>query len=182
MSGSRERARPSRATDSRPGPGWKSVPAKTPAQYIAALPADRRAVLNRLRAALRAHLPPGFKETVDDGMVCWVVPHSLYPAGYHVDPSRGLPFMALASQKQYVSLYHMGLYGGSLLAWFKSEWPRRTGARLDLGKSCLRLRNLDAVPYDLIAELASKLTPRQWIAQYEAALGNRSSTGKERRA
>lgn len=144
--------------------------AKTPAGYIAALPAERRAVVKRLRAAVRANLPRGFEERIDYGMIAWVVPHSLYPPGYHVDPSRGLPFMALASQKQYVSLYHMGLYGGELLAWFTAEWARRTGSKLDLGKSCLRLRNLEAIPYDLVGELAAKLPPRQWIAQYEAAL------------
>lgn len=147
--------------------------AKTPAGYIAALPVGRRAVVKRLRAVVRANLPRGFEERIDYGMIAWVVPHSLYPPGYHVDPSRGLPFMALASQKQYVSLYHMGLYGGKLLEWFTSEWIRRTGSRLDLGKSCLRLRDLDAIPYDLVGELAGKLTPRQWIAQYEAALGGR---------
>jgi hypothetical protein len=128
-----------------------------------------------------ANLPRGFEERFEYGMIAWVVPHSLYPRGYHVDPSKGLPFMALASQKQYVSLYHMGLYGGELLEWFKAEWSRRTGSKLDLGKSCLRLRNLEAIPWDLIAELASKLTPRQWIAQYEAALGDRlQGKGKKR--
>jgi hypothetical protein len=151
---------------------------QTPAQYLGGLPDDRRPAVKRLRALVRSNLPRGFQETMDYGMICWVVPHSLYPAGYHADTSRGLPFMALASQKQYVSLYHMGLAGGPLLAWFTKEWSRRTGAKLDLGKSCLRLRDLGAIPWDLIAELASKLTPRQWIARYEAALrGSRHSRG-----
>jgi hypothetical protein len=150
-------------------PRWKSVRIASPAAYVAGLPPERRAVVARLRQVLRKNLPAGFEETIDYGMIAWVVPRTLYPAGYHADPSRGLPFIALASQKQYVALYHMGLYAGPLAAWFKAEWPKRTTAKLDLGKSCLRLRNLDDVPYGLVADLARRMTPREWIAIYEAA-------------
>jgi len=150
-------------------PRWKSVTAKTPAAYIAALPPDRRAAIKRLRETIRSNLPPGFEETIDYGMIGYVVPHSLYPAGYHCDPTRGLPFISLASQKQYVSLYHMGLYDGPLLAWFKAEWRKHTAAKLDLGKCCLRLRGLDGIPYDLIGKLARRMTPRAWIEVYEKA-------------
>jgi len=145
--------------------------AANPAAYLASLPADRQAVVKRLRAALRKNLPRGFEETMSYGMLTWVVPHRLYPAGYHVDPEQPLPFVSLASQKQYVALYHMGLYAPGLLAWFKAEWPRHTSAKLDLGKCCLRLRRLDDVPYDLVAELATKVTPAAWISQYERSRG-----------
>ena len=157
----------------RPEPRWKSSSARTPEEYLAALPSDRRQAVGRLREVLRGNLPEGFEEAIDYGMLSYVVPHSLYPAGYHVDPKRPLPFIALASQKQYVSLYHLGLYDGPLLAWFRTAWPKHSRARLDLGKCCLRLRNLDEIPYGLIGELAGRMTPRQWIETYKAALGNR---------
>lgn len=157
----------------RPEPRWKSAAARTPGEYLAALPPDRKAVVERLREVLRTHLPEGFEETIDYGMLSYVVPHSLYPAGYHVEAKRPLPFIALASQKRYVSLYHLGLYDGPLLAWFKSAWPKHTGAQLDLGKCCLRLRSLHEIPYGLIGELAGRMTPHQWVDAYEAARGNR---------
>jgi len=157
----------------RPEPRWKSEPAKTPTQYIAALPPDRKAVIERLRRTIRNNLPRGFEETIDYGMIGYVVPHRLYPAGYHCAPEHPVPFISLASQKQYVSFYHMGLYAGQMLEWFKAEWPKHTTAKLDMGKSCVRFRDFDAIPYDLIASLARRMTPRQWIALYEAARGNR---------
>ncbi len=147
--------------------------ATTPARYVAALPADRRDAVRKLRATLRKHLPRGFEETMAYGMLAYVVPHRLFPAGYHCDPSQPLPFVSLASQKQYVSLYHMGLYGGPLLAWLRAEWPRHTAARLDLGKCCLRLRRLDQIPYRLIGELAARVTPAEWIETYRRALAGR---------
>jgi hypothetical protein len=162
-----------RAAAKKPQPRWKSATARTPAEYLAALPPDRKAVVERLREVLRKNLPAGFQETIDYGVIAWVVPLSLFPEGYLGDPKRPLPFIALASQKQYVSLYHVGLYDGPLLAWFRAEWPKHTDAKLDLGKICLRLRNLDGIPYDLIGELARGMTPRQWITVYEAARGNR---------
>lgn len=155
----------------RAGPRWKSAAAASPSQYIAGLPPDRAPVIKRLRRILRQNLPKGFGETIDYGMICGVVPRALHPAGYHVDPSRGLPFIALASRKQYVALYRMGLHAGPLLAWFKAEWPKHTAAKLDLGTSCRRLRKPQDIPYGLIADLARRMTPRQWIAAYEAARG-----------
>jgi len=141
--------------------------APTPAAYIAALPPERQGPVRKLRQVLRKHLPPGFKETMDYGMIAYVVPHALYPAGYHVDPKRPLPFVNLASQKQYVALYHMGLYEGPLVTWLRRQWPLHTEAKLDLGKSCLRMKRPDQIPYPLIAELAAKMTPAEWIAAYE---------------
>ena len=144
--------------------------ATTPAEYISSLPDDRRPAIKKLRQVLRKNLPKGFQETMGYGMLAYVVPHSLYPAGYHCSPDKPLPFINLASQKQYISLYHMGLYDGPLLAWLKAEWPKHTEAKLDLGKCCLRLKKLDQIPYDLIGELAGKMTPRHWIRVYETAV------------
>jgi uncharacterized protein YdhG (YjbR/CyaY superfamily) len=172
--GAARRPAVARGIAKRPEPKWKSVPAKTPAQYIAALPPDRKGAVKRLREQIRNNLPRGFEETIDYGMIGYVVPHSVYPAGYHADPQRGVPFIALASQKQYVSLYHMGLYDGPLQEWFKAEWPKHTSARLDLGKCCLRFRNVDEIPYDLIGKLARRMTPRAWIEVYEASRAGRS--------
>lgn len=172
MKASKTRAGSKKATG-KPDLRWESVLVKTPAEYIALLPPDRKPVVERLREVLRKNLPAGFEETIDYGMIGYVVPLSLFPEGYLDDPKRALPFIALASQKQHVSLYHMGLYEGPLLEWFKAEWPNHTTAKLDLGKVCLRLRNLDEIPYELIGSLARRMTPRQWIALYEAARGNR---------
>ncbi len=144
--------------------------AATPDEYLAALPDDRRPVVTRLRAALRDNLPDGFVETMGSGMIAYVVPHSLFTAGYHCNPKLPLPFINLASQKQYVSLYHMGLVEGPLDAWLRAEWPQHSAAKLDLGRCCLRFKKLDAVPYDLVAALAAKMTPAAWIAVYQAAL------------
>ncbi len=147
--------------------------ARSPAEYVAALPPGRREVIKRLRHLLRTSLPKGFKEVMSGGMLAYVVPHSIFPAGYHCDPRRPLPFINLAAQKQYVALYHLGLYDRALLAWLEREWPKHTEAKLDLGKCCLRFRRLDQIPYDLIGELAAKMTPQQWIAVYQRAIARR---------
>jgi hypothetical protein len=144
--------------------------AVTATQYVAALPAERQVVIKKLRLILKKNLPKGFSETMAYGMIGYVVSHRLYPAGYHCDPKQPLPFINLASQKQHVALYHMGLYEGPLLEWFKREWPRHTTAKLDLGKCCLRFKNLDQIPYALIGKLATKVTPAAWIKIYEKAV------------
>lgn len=144
--------------------------AASPAEYIASLPTERRVAITKLRQVLRKNLPKGFEETMDYGMLAYVVPHSLFPAGYHCDPNRPLPFINLASQKQYVALYHLGLYQGPLLSWLEAEWPKHTDAKLDLGKCCLRFRKLDQIPYDLIGGLAARITPADWIDAYQGAL------------
>jgi len=157
--------------------------ARTPAEYLASLPADRQAVVKRLRAALKKHLPKGFEERMDYGMLAYVVPQKLYPPGYHCSPEKPLPFINLASQKRHVALYHMGLYSGPLADWFSAEWPKHTAARLDMGKCCVRLTKLDQVPYELIGQLAGKLTPQQWIEAYESAVkGSKSAPSKEKPA
>jgi len=143
--------------------------AATPAAYVAALPTERQAPVRKLRQILKQNLPKGFLETMDYGMIAYVIPLSRYPAGYHCDPKRPLPFINLASQKNHVSLYHMGLYDGPLLSWLEHEWPRHTDAKLDLGKCCLRFKKFDQIPYGLVEKLAAKMTPEDWIGVYESA-------------
>ncbi|HEV7404603.1 MAG TPA: DUF1801 domain-containing protein [Chthoniobacteraceae bacterium] len=145
--------------------------AATPDEYFAALPEDRKAPMLRLRRIFLKHLPKGFEEQMTYGMVGYVVPHSLYPPGYHCDPKLPLGFVSIASQKNYISMYHSCLYGRSVvLDWFLAEYPKHSKAKLDMGKCCVRFKKPEALPFDLITELAKKMTPQQWIAQYEAAL------------
>lgn len=145
--------------------------AATPDEYIESLPGDRSSVMQSLRDAINKNIPEGFAEQMNYGMIGWVVPHSLYPAGYHCDTSLPLPFLAIASQKNFVALYHMGVYSDKqLLDWFVAEFPKHTKYKLDMGKSCVRFKKTDDIPYALIAELASKITPAQWIEKYEAML------------
>lgn len=141
--------------------------AKTPKQYIDSLPEDRARVITKLRTVLRKNLPKGFTELMD-GMLIYAVPHSTYPAGYHTDPTSPLPFIGLASQKNFVALYHMGLYmNPDMLKWFKDAYASAGVGRLDIGKSCIRFKNLDKIPYDVLGQLATKMTVKQWIALYE---------------
>ena len=102
------------------------------------------------------------------GMIGYVVPHSLYPAGYHCDPKQPLPFMNIASQKNFIAVYHMGVYANKKLSeWFLKEYSKYSKAKPDMGKSCLRFKKADQIPYKLIGELAKKITPEKWIAIYE---------------
>ncbi len=145
--------------------------AQTPEAYLAELPEDRRAVMEQLRAAVLDNLPAGFEEVMSYGMLGYVVPHSLYPEGYHCDPKLPLPFMNLAAQKHFYGVYHMGIYADpDLMAWFQAEYRDRVPTKLDMGKSCLRLKNPKNIPYDLIGELAAKMTPQDWIERYEAGI------------
>src|SRR6266850_2885501 len=142
--------------------------AKTPQEYIETLPEDRRRAIIGLRKAIRKNLPKGFAEVMSYGMLGYVVPHSLYPDGYHCDPKLPLPFMNLASQKNYIALYHMGVYGDKkLLDWFTTRYVEQCNAKPDMGKGCIRFTKVDQIPYGLIGELAGKMTPQTWIAAYE---------------
>lgn len=144
--------------------------AKTPQEYIESLPEERKKAIGEMRKAILKSLPKGFKEEMGYGMLGYVVPHSLYPSGYHCDPRQPLPFMGLASQKNFVALYHMGIYGNpKLLEWFANEFPKHSKAKLDMGKSCIRFKKMDQIPFKLIEELASKMTPKDWIKAYETA-------------
>ena len=146
--------------------------AQTPEAYLAELPEDRRAVMAQLRAAVLDNLPEGFEEVMSYGMLGYVVPHSLYPDGYHCDPKLPLPFMNLAAQKRFYAVYHMGIYTDpELMDWFQAAYADRVPTKLDMGKSCIRLKNPKHIPFDLIGELAGKMTPQDWIARYEAGVG-----------
>lgn len=141
--------------------------AKTPDEYIANLPADRMAVMSKIRSTILENIPQGFKEEMGYGMLGYVVPHSIFPAGYHCDPKLPLPFLSLASQKNYISFYHMGLYAESnLLDWFTSEYSK-TGYKLDMGKCCVRFKKMDKIPYEVLGELSKKITVNEWIEIYQ---------------
>ena len=139
--------------------------------YLAELPEDRQKALNELRKVIKKNLPKGFQECMNYGMIGYVVPHSKYPAGYHCNPKDPLPFMNIASQKNSVNLYHMGIYGDpKLLKWFQDAHAKASPKKLDMGKSCVRYKNLEDIPLKLIGELASKLSPDDWIKRYESVL------------
>ncbi len=145
--------------------------AQTPEEYISALPQDRKDAISKLRKIILKSLPKGFSETMSYGMLGYVVPHSIYPDGYHCDPKLPLPFMSIASQKNFVGIYHMGIYANKeLYDWFVNEYPKHSNRKLDMGKSCIRLKKIEEIPYELIGELASKMTPNEWINIYENAI------------
>lgn len=142
--------------------------ATTPEQYLKELPEDRKEAFTKLRDTIANNIPKGFKETMSYGMLGYVVPHSLYPAGYHCDPALPLPFVNIASQKNFIALYHMGLYSDPvLLKWFTAEYPKHSTAKLDMGKSCVRFKKPEHIPYKLIGELIKKVSVKDWIATYE---------------
>lgn len=143
-------------------------------EYISNLPEDRKQAILKLRQLLNESLPTGFTETFSYGMIGFVVPHSLYPMGYHVDLKQPLPFITIASQKSHIAIYHMGIYANpKLLNWFKTEYPKHCKSKLDMGKSCIRFKKVEDIPYELIAELAKKVKPMEWIELYEKQLGKR---------
>ncbi len=147
--------------------------AQTPDEYFNSLPEDRKYAMNELRNVIRQNIPKGFAEVMSYGMVGYVVPHSLYPNGYHCDPKQPLPFLGMASQKHFIALYHMGIYSDKkLFDWFVKEYPKHSKAKLDMGKSCIRFKKPELIPFKLIGELAAKMTPKDWIATYEKILNS----------
>ena len=145
--------------------------ASTPEQYIAELPEDRKEVMQKLRDTVKKNLPKGFEETMQYGMLGYVVPHNIYPDGYHCNPKDALPFMALASQKNHISFYHMGIYSNpDLMKWFTEEYPKHASGKLDMGKSCIRFKNPKKIPFELLGELTTKVSVAEWIAKYESIL------------
>ena len=145
------------------------VKAENPEEYIAQIPADRKAVFQQLREVIIANLPPGFQEVISYGMLGYVVPHSIYPSGYHCDSKLPLPFLAIASQKNFIAIYHMGIYADeTLLNWFLEEYPKHSNQKLDMGKSCIRFKKMEHIPIKLLADLAKKMTVEQWINLYES--------------
>ena len=139
--------------------------------YMEALPEERKQIIGEIRQAILENLPDGFEETTEYGMITYYVPHSIYPAGYHVNPKDPLPFMALASQKNHIAVYHMGIYmEDELLKWFKDEYSKEISTKLDMGKSCIRFKNTKKIPIELIGKLAAKLTPKEYIKLYEKSI------------
>lgn len=145
--------------------------ATTPDQYISELPEDRKEIIQKLRETVKNNLPKGFEETMQYGMISYVVPHSIYPDGYHCKPTDALPFLSIASQKNHISFYHSGIYTDpELMAWFVAEYPKHTKGKLDMGKSCVRFKNPKNIPFELLGDLSTKLSVDEWIAKYESVL------------
>ncbi len=139
--------------------------------YIAELPEDRQKIINEFRKVIKKNLPKGFMEGMGYGMMGWSVPHSIYPAGYHCNPKDPLPFMGLASQKNSVNFYHMGIYADpKLLKWFTEAHAKASPKKLDMGKSCIRYKKMEDIPFQLYAELVTKISVEDWIARYEKML------------
>ncbi|HCS21484.1 MAG TPA: hypothetical protein DIW47_13150 [Bacteroidetes bacterium] len=148
-----------------------NYPAATTDEYLSQLPPDRIEPMLRLRGVILENLPEGFSESTGYGMMGYCVPHSVYPAGYHCNPKDPLPFMGIASQKNFIALYHMGIYADpELLEWFVNEYPKHVKSKLDMGKSCIRFKKPEQIPYALIGELVKKMSVDQWIALYEKNL------------
>ena len=142
--------------------------AKNVEEYIDQLPEDRKPVIRNLRKVILENLPAGFVETMGYGMIGYVVPHSLYPKGYHCNPELPLPFMNIASQKNLVVVYHMGMYGDKkIFEWFVSEYTKQFKSKPDMGKSCIRFKKLDQIPYELIGELTGKISLKEWKETYQ---------------
>ena len=142
---------------------------KTILEYISQLTEDRKEPISKLRNIINQNIDRGFSEEINYGMIGWVVPHSLYPEGYHCDPKLPLPFMSIASQKHFIAVYHMGVYANpKLLEWFISEYPKHCSTKLDMGKSCIRFKKIENIPYNLIGELVTKMSANDWIILYES--------------
>ena len=145
--------------------------AKTPAEYVDSLPDERKIVIENIRKTVLDNLPEGFEETMSYGMLGYVVPHSIYPSGYHCDPKTPLPFISVASQKNFIAFYHMGIYADeSLLNWFIAEYPKHCKTKLDMGKSCIRFKKMNDIPLELLGQLVAKMSVQDWISMYEKNL------------
>jgi hypothetical protein len=156
---------------------------KTVNDILMNVPPDRVEPFNKLHNIIVKNLPKGFEAAISYGGLGYVIPHKLYPAGYHCKPSEPLPFAGIASQKDSINFYHMGIYADSkLLKWFVSEYPKHSAQKLDMGKSCIRFKKMDQIPYKLIGELMKKISTKDWIEKYEAALKPKSKPVKPKTA
>ena len=143
--------------------------ALTIVEYLNELSQERREVMEKLRETILQNIPNGFVEEMNYGMIGYVVPHKIYPDGYHCNPKLPLPFINIASQKNFIALYHMGIYAKpELQEWFVTEFPKHSNTKLDMGKSCIRFKKLDQIPFELIAELIAKMSVQNWIDCYES--------------
>ncbi len=142
--------------------------ATTPEDYISQLPEDRKGPITKLNNLIKKHMPKGLEAGMGYGMLAYYVPKSIYPDGYHCKPFPPLPFINLASQKNFIALYHSGMYAKKeLYDWFVAEYPKHSKYKLDMGKSCVRFKKNDDIPYDLIEELMAKMSVEEWISIYE---------------
>ncbi len=145
--------------------------AKTVEEYLNELPEERKVAFSRLRNSILKNLPNGFEEQMSYGMLGYVVPHAIYPSGYHCNPKLPLPFISIGSQKNFIVIHHLGIYADlKLLEWFTSEYPKHHNKKLDMGKGCIRFKKIDQIPFDLIGELAGKMSVREWIECYESQI------------
>jgi uncharacterized protein YdhG (YjbR/CyaY superfamily) len=150
--------------------------AKTVNDYLNELPEERKLAFLKLRNNILKNLPKGFEEQMSYGMLGYVVPHSIYPSGYHCNPKLPLPFISIGSQKNFIVLHHMGIYANpALLEWFTTEYPKHSTLKLDMGKGCIRFKKMDQIPFDLIGELAVKMSVEDWINYYETQIKSRQS-------
>lgn len=146
------------------------IEAKDPNDYASKVQDKHKEAFAELRKVVKKNLPKGFEECMNYGMIGYVVPHKLYPDGYHCKPELPLPFMNIAAQKNFIGFYHMGIYSDpDLMKWFQEEYTKRVPGKLDMGKSCIRLKKMDQIPYELFGELVKKVKPEEWIATYETA-------------
>lgn len=147
------------------------IEANTPDDYFQKVPDKQKEAMLKLRKILLKSLPKGFEEVLSYGMPSYAVPHSIYPQGYHCKTSEPLPFISLAAQKQHIGFYHMGIYSNpELMDWFISEFPKHSSLKLDMGKSCIRFKNPDKIPFELLEELVTKVSCNEWIDTYEASI------------
>jgi hypothetical protein len=152
-----------------------TIKANNVEEYLQQVSNDKRGAMIALREVIKNNLPKGFEECINYNMIGYVVPHKLYPAGYHCDPKLPVPFINLAAQKNFIALYHMGIYANpELLKWFTSAHAKRVKGKLDMGKSCIRYKKVEDIPYDLIGELMQKVNVNQWIESYENAFIKKS--------
>ena len=150
------------------------IKADSVAAYLKQVPEARRKYFIKLRETILDNLPPGFVEEINYGMIGYVVPHSIYPAGYHCNPKLPLPFVNIASQKHFIAFYHLGLYAKKdLLNWFVEQYHKQSKQKLDMGKSCVRFKKMEDIPYKLIGQTMKKISVKQWIAFYDSSLANR---------
>ncbi|TXI31357.1 MAG: DUF1801 domain-containing protein [Niabella sp.] len=141
---------------------------KTVAEILANIPEERKEAFTKLHKTILKNLPKGFEAAISYGMLGYVVPHSIYPAGYHCKPSEPLPFASIASQKNSINFYHMGIYANpDLYNWFVAEFPKHSSKKLDMGKSCIRFKKAEDIPYELIGGLMQKMSVKDWVGLYE---------------
>ena len=142
--------------------------------YLNNVASDKKEAFVKLRETIKKNLPKGFEETMSYNMIGYVVPLQIYPEGYHCDPKLPLPFVNIAAQKNFIALYHMGLYADpELTDWFTGEYPKHTKTKLDMGKSCIRFKKVNEIPYDLVGALIAKMPVENWIELYSNKFKNK---------